>query len=450
MTAVPLAAAENNGFKTFASTQTAASAPAPTGSLDPGVAATLQQQQKILEEQARQLEEQARILAKQQEMLRQQQLQIDALQKQSTPGVKPATMTTPRVGAGWYYPAQEVVPVPPDTGDEVTPVPPDTGETPTVPGGETPTAADEERPESEKPTDQLLLERGAILLPAGTLQFEPSVEYTHISSNQVAISGFTIFDAIVIGTIEVDDLTRDIVTATGTVRYGIFDRLQIEARVPYLYRRDSEIFGLGTNNQDTFEASGSGLGDVEVSASVQPLIGDGAAIPDIIVRGHGRFPTGKSPFDIDTVDLGNNRSALEEPPTGSGFYGVGGGATFVWRVDPVVFFAGVDATLNLARTFEGFGEIDPGDTYQAFGGVNVQLSELVSLNLSFVEQYTRKTEQEGIRIDGTETNDARLVLGTAVGVGQNASLTFNAAAGLTEESPDFVFTISLPISFSLL
>ena len=448
MAGAHVAAAKNDGLKPVGATQTATAAPASAGPADPEVAATLQQQQKMLEEQARQLREQARVLAKQQEMLRQQQQQIDALQKQSKPGVKPATMTTPRVGAGWYYPAQEVVPVPPDT--EVTPVPPDTGEAPAAPGAETPTASEEARPESEKPTDQLLLERGAILLPAGTLQFEPSVEYTHISSNQVAVSGFTIFDAIVIGTIEVDDLTRDIVTATGTVRYGIFDRLQVEARVPYLYRRDSEIFGLGTNNQDSFEASGSGLGDVEISASVQPLIGDGGAIPDIIVRGHSRFPTGKSPFDIDTVDLGNNRSALEEPPTGSGFYGVGGGATFVWRVDPVVFFAGVDATLNLARTFDEFGEIDPGDTYQAFGGVNVQLSELVSLNLSFVEQYTRKTEQEGIRIDGTETNDARLVLGTAVGVGSNASLTFNAAAGLTQESPDFVFTISLPISFSLL
>jgi hypothetical protein len=183
--------------------------------------------------------------------------------------------------------------------------------------------------------------------------------------------------------------------------------------------------------------------------SVQPLIGDGAAIPDIILRGRGRFPTGEDPFDIATIDLGNGRSVLEEPPTGSGFYGVGGGGTFVWRVDPVVFFAGADVTFNLPRTFTVFGEIDPGDTYQLFGGVNVQLSELVSLNLSFVDQYTTKTVQNDITIAGTEVNDARLVLGTSVGVGQNASLTFNAAAGLTDESPDFVFTVSLPVSFSL-
>jgi len=459
-----LAAAENNGAKTAPPTQQAAAA-GPTDAsvtLDPDVATTLQQQQQMLQEQARQLDAQARMLAKQQEMLRQQQLQINALQQQSAPGIKPATLTVPRVGSGWYYPAQEVVPVPPDTGETPTPVPPDTGETPTpVPptaGTETPeapspdagAAAEEQRPESKKATDQLLLERGAILLPAGTLQVEPSIEYSHISANQIAISGFTIFDAIVIGNIEVDDLSRDIATAALSARFGVLDRLQIEGRVPYLYRRDEEIFGFGTNNQDDFSSSNNGLGDVEAGVSYQLLIGDGEAIPDVIVRGHGRFPTGEDPFEIATVDLGNNRSVLEEPPTGSGFYGVGGGATLVWRVDPVVFFAGGDATINLKRTINtAIGEIDPGDTYQGFGGVNVQLSELVSLNLSFVDQFTTESEQNGIALVGSDLNDARLVLGTAVGVGQNASLTFNAAAGLTKESPDFVFTVSLPISFSL-
>ena len=438
----PFVAVAKNDDETTQTTAKGAQ-PQAVATLDPDVAATLKQQQDILAEQARQLQEQANVLAKQQELLRAQQQQIDDLKKKSAAGVTPATLTAP-VGSGWYLPAQEVVPVPPDTGSEVTPVPPESD------AGQAPSAAEEERPESEKPTDQLLLERGAILLPAGTLQIEPSAEYTHISSNKIAISGFTIFDAIVIGNIEVDDLSRDIVTATATARYGIFDRLQVEARVPYLYRNDQEVFGLGTNNQTSFESSTTGLGDVEASVSVQPLIGDGAAIPDIIVRGHGRFPTGNNPFEIDTVDLGDNRSALEEPPTGSGFYGIGGGATLVWRVDPVVFFTGADATINMARTFDGFGEIDPGDTYQIFGGVNVQLSELVSLNLSFVDQFTTETEQEGIKIDGTDTNDARLVLGTAVGVGSNASLTFNASAGLTEESPDFVFTISMPITFSLM
>jgi hypothetical protein len=427
---------------------------------DPSLAEVLRQQQMMIEEQARQLKEQSRILAKQQEVLRQQQQQINALQQQPEDGnVRPATLWTPNKQSGgkWMWETQDVVPVPPTDEGQPEPQPPQEqteGEPDGQPGGQPQQpdavgAAEEERPDSEKPTDQLLLERGAILLPPGTLQIEPSIEYTHVSANQIAISGFTIFDAIVIGNIEVDDLSRDIFTATGAVRYGIADRLQIEARVPYVYREDSEIFGFGTNNQADFSADNFGLGDVEASASYQLLIGDGVGIPDTIIRAHGRFPTGESPFDIESVDLGNNRHALEKPAIGTGFYGVGGGATFVWRVDPVVFFAGLDATINLPRTFTATGEIDPGDTYQVFGGVNVQLSELVSLNLSFVDQYTTESEQNGIELIGSDLNDARLVLGTAVGVAQNASLTFNASAGLTKESPDFQFTVSLPISFSL-
>jgi hypothetical protein len=449
---------------------------APAGATEPTTAdadikTIVEQQQQMIEEQARRLEEQAQILARQQEILRQQQLQLEALERQATAATQPATTQVPYVdnGDSWYTLTQDVVPVPPDTG-EPQPVAPTEGEpaapseTPPAdgtapPANEAPvegapppdgtTAAEEQRPESEKPTDQLLLERGGVLLRAGTLQIEPSVEYTHVSSNEVAISGFTIFDAIIIGNIEVDDLKRDIFTGAIAARYGITNRLQVDGRVPFLYRQDSEIFGVGTNTQQEFTSSGYGLGDVEFTTSYQPLIGDGGAIPDTIVRAHVRFPTGKDPFGIDTENLGNNRTVLEEPPTGSGFYGVGGGATFVWRVDPVVFFGGIDATFNIARSFAQVGEIDPGDTYQVFGGVNVQLSELVSLNLSFVEQYTTESTQEGQTIVGSDLNDARLVLGTAVGVGSNTSLTFNASAGLTNESPDFQFTIALPITFSL-
>ena len=61
-----------------------------------------------------------------------------------------------------------------------------------------------ERPKPRKPQEQLLLERGAILLRRGTLQVEPSVDYTHFSSDRVAISGLTVFEAIIIGLIRVD------------------------------------------------------------------------------------------------------------------------------------------------------------------------------------------------------------------------------------------------------
>ncbi len=62
------------------------------------------------------------------------------------------------------------------------------------------------RQAAERAPDDLLLEQGGILLPRGRIQIEPSVEYSRFSSDRVTISGFRIFDAVVIGIVRVDDL----------------------------------------------------------------------------------------------------------------------------------------------------------------------------------------------------------------------------------------------------
>lgn len=416
------------------------------GASNSDIAAMLQRQQKMIEEQARKLEEQARILAEQEQTLRQQQNQLEDLQRQATGGatfVLPATMAVPDLGgnAPGYLHTDEVIPVPPDTSE--TPAP--AGTPPAGAGG----TAEEDRPQSEKPPEQLLVERGGVLLPAGVLQLEPSIEYDYYSNNNVAVNGFTIFDAIIIGNVRVDDLNRNIVTAAATARYGVTDRIQVESRVPFIYRKDSTTFGVGTNTQQEFQSDGYGIGDVEFTGSYQPIIGDGAWIPDTILRIKTRVPTGKSAFDIGTEDIGNNRTVLSEPPTGSGFYGVGAGFTLVWRVDPVVFFGGFSYTNNIPDDKGSSGDINPGDVYEYFGGINVALSELVSMNLSFDDQLVSSTQQDGNKVPNTDLNDARLILGTSVGVAPGTTLTFNASAGLTNQSPDFAFTISLPITFSL-
>ncbi|HWA46341.1 MAG TPA: hypothetical protein VHA10_24195 [Hypericibacter adhaerens] len=433
-----------------------------TGSANAGastgdIAAMLRRQQQMIDEQARKLEEQARLLQQQEQALRQQQTQIDDLQRQSAGGATfllPATMAMPDLDTQNtpYLRTDEVIPVPPDTG-ETPPAGSPSGTPPagTAPSGTPPSGgtAEEQRPESERPPEQLLVERGGVLLPAGTLQLEPSIEYDYYSNSNVAINGFTIFDAIVIGNVRVDEVNRNVVTAAATARYGVTDRVQVEARVPYVYRKDSTTFGVGTGTQQEFQTDGYDIGDVQLTASYQPIIGDGALIPDTILRVFTRLPTGRDAFGIGTEDIGNNRTVLKEPPTGTGFYGVGAGFTLVWRVDPVVFFGGFSYTGNLSDDKGASGNIDPGDTYEFYGGINVALSELVSMNLSFDDQLTSSTTQNGDKVVNTDFTDARLILGTSVGVAPGTTLTFNASAGLTDQSPDFAFTISLPITFSI-
>ena len=87
------------------------------------------------------------------------------------------------------------------------------------------------------------------------------------------------------------------------VRYGLINRVQVDATVPYVHRRDREILGVGTPNVSERVINGHGIGDIEFGISGQPLIGRGW-IPNILVRAHGRFPTGKNAFEIPTEVIG--------------------------------------------------------------------------------------------------------------------------------------------------
>jgi hypothetical protein len=311
-----------------------------------------------------------------------------------------------------------------------------------------PTPLEPERPKPEKPAEALLLEAGAILLPEGILQVEPSFEYSHWSTNDIAIAGFTVFEAIVIGTIRVDELNRDILTGALTLRYGILDRLQADVRVPALWRQDQEVLGVGTIDERERTIDNFNIGDLEASVSWQ-AVNEQGWIPAMIFRAKARFPTGENPFEIRTEDVGGGILRLTEPPTGSGFYGVGPGVTAVWTTDPVVFYVGTTYLFNLERNFSGFGDINPGNSLEWLAGLNVALSERVALNVTFIDQINWSTEQNGQEVAGTNFNDGRLVLGASVALSPTVTLLVGAGVGLTDDSPDFSFTVALPITFRL-
>ena len=346
-------------------------------------------------------------------------------------------------------------PVPPQTGTggPVAPQPvapttpqPTTPQPTTTPPGEALENA-RERPKSEKKTDELLLAQNGILLPPGQAQLELGTTHSHFSSNRINIGGFTIFEAIVIGTIRVDQLDRDVVTSTATARVGLLPRLQVEARLPYIYRRDDELLSAGTNDQRNVVVDGNGLGDVEGTVTWQPIQARGI-LPDTLARLRVKSRSGRDSFEIPTQSVGSGgQTRLVEAPTGSGFITVNPGLTAVWRSDPVAFFLSGGYAYNKARKVGAFGKIDPGDTIDFSTGFNVSLSDRVSMNMTFVNQFTGKTRQNGIETEGSDTNDARVQVGASIGLTPSFSLVASAGIGLTEESPDYTFGLSGSYSF---
>lgn len=307
-------------------------------------------------------------------------------------------------------------------------------------------SAEADRPRSQRQADQLLLDAGGVLLPRWKWQIEPGFDWTHISSDRVNVSGYTVFNSIVIGTIRVDDVSRDIGSFSLSGRVGLPRRTQLDLRIPYQYRVDRETLGVGTADLRDQLTEGGHLGDVEATASWQPLVARGI-VPATILRLRARFPTGESAFEIPRISTGaGGQTKLVRPPSGSGHYVLEPGFTAVWRSDPLVLFLGASRSFPIERDFPVFGKIEPGATTSFFAGLNLAVNERSSLNLSFSNQLTASTRQNGLKLIGTPTNDARLGIGGSFGLTETQSISVTFQMGLTDQSPAYAISVGIPLA----
>ena len=290
------------------------------------------------------------------------------------------------------------------------------------------------------------------MLPPGWLQVDPTFDYLKFSTDRLAISGISLFEAIVIGNIRADKVAREVASASINLRYGLMNRLQLEARVPYVYRHDRELLAVGTPNEAERNVNNHALGDVEGSLVWQAYLGSDSA-PAVLFRVRGRSRTGKDPFTIpvEQVPVGDGqvRSQLTDVPTGNGYWSVAPGFTMVWRTDPVVLFAGVNYSINLARTIAGLGRLEPGDNWDVFVGLNFAVSEKLGINMTAFDSNFATTRVNGVKQPSTAFNSGVLSIGTSIVLSQTRTLLISVGKGLTKESPDFQFSIGMPMTFKV-
>jgi hypothetical protein len=80
-----------------------------------------------------------------------------------------------------------------------------------------------------------VFDQPGILTPRGKMVLEPSLQYSFVDTNQVSIIGYSILPALVIGLIDVRHVSQSNLVAAITARYGVTNRLEVEAKIPYLY-----------------------------------------------------------------------------------------------------------------------------------------------------------------------------------------------------------------------
>ncbi|MEO7401692.1 MAG: acetate kinase [Polaromonas sp.] len=322
--------------------------------------------------------------------------------------------------------------------------------------------------EQQPPAVATLFDQPGILTPKGKYVLEPSVQYSYSSSNRVALVGYTIIPALVIGLIDVREVKRNTVTGALTTRYGLTNRLEVEARLPYMYRSDATVsrsVNAGSAGDDVFSSSGKAFGDFEIAARYQ-LNEGGANKPYFLGSLRFKSRTGRDPFDVVTDcvtrcigDSNITGTGLPlELPTGSGFYSLQPGLTWLFPSDPAVFFGGISYTYNFKRSDvsrlvlngerEFIGNVEPGGIIGLNFGMGLALNDRSSLSVGVDLNSVGRTRQNGEPVRGSvRTQLASLLLGYSYRYSDKTAFSLTVGAGLTRDTPDLTVTLRIPMSF---
>ena len=334
------------------------------------------------------------------------------------------------------------------------------GQTQERPVGQAPER--DERPPAVAP----IFNQPGVLTPRGKLVVEPSYQFGYSSADRVALVGYTVIPALLIGLIDARQVRTTTQTGAVALRYGLTNRLEMELRVPYVYGHTDtisrEIF-TGSATDKVFTSSGHGLGDIEATARYQ--INDGGADRPYYV-GWLRFKsrTGRDPFEVTTdcvtrcVQNATGTGLPLQLPTGSGFYSLQPGVTWLYPSDPVVFFGNLSYLHNfprhdVSRTVLGggkepLGTVRVGDIADVSVGMGLALNDKASISIGYDQSFVGITKQNGKTVPGS----ARSVLGTLLIGGSyrfndRRTMNFTLGVGVTRDTPDASVTVRMPMMY---
>jgi hypothetical protein len=318
----------------------------------------------------------------------------------------------------------------------------------------TPAATAPERQRRPQPLDEVsaIFEQRGVLTPKYSVTFEPSVQYAHSSSNRIALTGYVIVPAVTVGLIDVRDVDDDTIIAAIAARVGITNRLELEIKIPYVYRWNSSASApLATPTEPTiFNTNGHGFGDEEATLrwQVNQPAGPGAIF---IASLRGKLRTGTDPFEvtyIDNVRGPGGEGIPKELPVGSGFYTVQPGITMIYPSDPAVIFGSLNYQWNVERDIGGVGTVDPGDSIGVNFGMGIGLNENLSFSLGYDHAVIGTNTLNGQRLGNSKTTQVgSMLFGTSYRLGNRTTMNVSLGIGVTTNAPDVQFTVKVPTNF---
>ncbi len=331
---------------------------------------------------------------------------------------------------------------------------------PDKPVGEAP------RRETRAPEVAQIFAEPTVLTRRGDVVFEPSVQSSYWASDRVALVGYTVIPAVLVGLVDIRQVKTTAEVASFTARAGIANRFELEVRAPYLSTSvdtvSREIL-TGSAQDNVFNAEGRGWGDVDATLRYQFNHGDYSK-PFWIGWLRYRWHNGKDPFDVVTdcvqrcVANTTGTGLPLELPTSTGFDAAQAGVTWLYASDPAVFFGGLSYLHNfpregVSRTLLGgqrefLGDVDPGDILGFNVGMGLSLNEKASFSIGYDQSIIGRTRQNGVDVPGAvRTTLANLLLGVSYRYNPTSTLNLSVGVGVTRDTPDVSFTLRAPITF---
>lgn len=320
--------------------------------------------------------------------------------------------------------------------------------------------AQREEDEDRRAQDKALVVREHAPLFEHKFTFDAGLTYAYYDRRQLALSGFLALDAIFLGTLNLDQAKASTFTLDLTGRYGIGDRISLEANLPYL-ERDSRFVsgGAGTSAATLSEASlrANGIGDASIAGYYQ-FVKESAQWPDVVGSLRIRAPTGRDPFGLKLIQKDEDNTNLILPqtlPTGTGVWSATANVSVLRTYDPVILFGNVGYTYNKPEDFDDISpvqdqvipaEVELGHTLQLSGGLAIALNDrsAVSFSVSSALQASTHTRTPGgpsIRVPGSSSNSTALNIGGTYTMPSGWIYNGQLAAGLTPDSPNFTFAL---------
>lgn len=274
--------------------------------------------------------------------------------------------------------------------------------------------------ESTRALERALTRQGGLVLPSGTYELEPRLEYSYRGTDGLAIATLS-------GQQQVTNqvVRRNRVEPSLGIRFGLPEDSQLEARFPYaIVREDRATAGtLRQTGEDT------GVGDIELGFTKQ-LQTERGARPGVLGSLTWKMPTGD--FRVG------------EPSAGSGFHSLQAAVTAVKRQDPLVFFGTLTYTSVFERRHQGL-DIEPGNPMGLKFGAILAASPQTALRANFEVSRAGMIRINGTKVPGSDTTAGTLQLGFATLMGRQALFDLQFGIGVTRDAPDFRITAAVPI-----